>query len=797
MLVIWSGSEHKIIRKVMGPAVGSSQVPHLIHSDVTTPPATSAGDVVVGCGGKVLATLTSMGITPKGRTISSLREKPLMIGPAHLLLTFDPSIVSRDYARLPDIQWDTKLAVRLHTTGSTAPNIGDYSYVESLHNVIEVIEAKYAATNKPVNVACDLETLGLDEINPEAWIIAASFTVEKGKSEVLYFEKGEAPVAPPPWEDDLSAMDYWQALWSQIYWILTSEKVSIRGANFKFDSRWIVEKWGIYCTNHKFDTLLVGSLLDENRSNSLKLHIKLFTDMGGYEEAMGKHDMGRLDLVPKADLLPYVGGDTDGTYRVADIFREELLKDRRLANFYVKLLHPSSKVFEQMERNGVCVDKPYYDQLQGELTVEIERLNEAMLGLLPNSIRIKHKDSIDEAFAEGRNPLKPSILKEYLFTKRGLNLKPQVFTEKTKEPSTSLDHLMMFEDVPEAAAFVSLLREHGSASKTLSTYVIGFLKHLRADGKFHPSTMLFRGGYGDKDKDSGANTGRTSMKDPAMQTISKHTKWAKRLRRAYVTPAGMTYLELDFSQGELRIAAVVAKEPTMLEAYHHGFDLHAITAAAMNGYEFEEFMLLPEDVRDELRSGGKAGNFGLLYGMQSAGFRQYAYTTYGVVMTEQEATARRDGFFSKYSRLLEWHSECKAFAHANEHIRSPLGRVRHLPLINSGDREMVAQAERQSINAGIQSTLSDMMQLSMVLIDREYGHGIIKMAMMTHDSLGVYVPIEDEELWARRLKDIMENLPLKEYFGWEVPIIFPVDAQVAVPGDDGIISMATMKKLKL
>lgn len=796
MLVIWSATEASILRKVLGSVLGAHPIPHRIDKDVNAIPSAGSGDVILACGGKCLATLEAAGLTPKKRTIGSLRESPLRLGTgSKLLVTYDPSIVSRDYARLPEIMWDAMLAVRLHDTGDVKPVIGSYQYVESLHNIIETIERRYEETGQPVDVACDLETLSTDEYNPDAWIIACSFTVEAGKSEILYFEKDEAPTAPPPW-DDITTMDYWSALWTQINWILTSEKVSTRGANFKFDSRWLVQKWGIYCTNYKFDTLLVGSLLDENRSNSLKLHAKLFTTLGGYEDGMDKYDMGRLDLVPKAELRDYVGGDTDATLQVAAHFKTELLKDRRLTNFYVKLLHPSSKVFEQVERNGVYVDIPYYQQLGSELESEISRLNEAMVASLPNVLRIKYKDSIADSLSEGKNPLKPSILKEFLFSPRGLNLKPQVFTDKTKEPSTSLDHLMMFEDIPEAKAFVSLLREHSSASKTLSTYVIGFMKHLRADGRFHPTYMLFRGGYGDRDDDSGTNTGRTSAKDPAMQTLPKHTKWTKKLRRAFIAPPGMTILELDFSQGELRIAAIVAEEPTMLQAYRDNLDLHAITASAMNGYEFEEFMLLPDDVREELRSGGKAGNFGLLYGMQHLGFQQYAYVTYGVKMSVEEAQTRRTGFFDKYYRLPEWHEECKAHAHMHGQIRSPLGRVRHLPLINSKDREVVSQAERQSINAPIQATLSDMMQLAMVLIDREYGQGVIKIFAMTHDSIHVYVPIEDATLWANRLKAIMENLPLKKDFGWDIPIPFIADAKVGVPGDDGVISLANLGKLK-
>lgn len=279
-------------------------------------------------------------------------------------------------------------------------------------------------------------------------------------------------------------------------------------------------------------------------------------------------------------------------------------------------------------------------------------------------------------------------------------------------------------------------------------------------------------------------------------TIPKHTKWTKKLRRAFIPPKGYTILQLDYSQGELRIAAVVANEPTMIKAYRDGLDLHAITAAQLNGYEMSEFLALPEDIRDELRSGGKAGNFGLLYGMQAPGFKEYAYTSYGVSMTEQEAVQKRGAFFDLYGRLLEWHDESKQFAKRWGYVRSPLGRVRHLPLINSSDRETRSQSERQAINSPIQSCLSDMMQLAMVHIDREYGHCDIHPFLMTHDSLALYVPEDDALEWAKRLKLIMENLPLERDFQWDSPLKFVADAEMSVADDLGVVSFATLKKLK-
>lgn len=174
--------------------------------------------------------------------------------------------------------------------------------------------------------------------------------------------------------------------------------------------------------------------------------------------------------------------------------------------------------------------------------------------------------------------------------------------------------------------------------------------------------------------------------------------------------------------------------------------------------------------------------------MQHKGFKDYAFTTYGVKMTEDEAFQKRESFFSLYNQLPVWHDSYKAHAHNWGYVRSPLGRVRHLPLINSPDREMRSASERQAINSPIQSCLSDMMQLTMVHLDRMYGDQI-QMFLMVHDSLALYVPEEDGVLWAKRVKEVMENLPLKEDFGWESPLVFYGDAEMGP-------TMADLKKLK-
>ena len=128
MLIIWTSAEAALIRKVLEPVVSRQRIDLRIESDMTKVPHLNPGDVLLACGGKALAVLTSMGATPKNRTITSLRDRALPMSGGSMFITFDPSIVNKDYARMPEIQWDTQLAIRMALTGSSKPNLGPDLY---------------------------------------------------------------------------------------------------------------------------------------------------------------------------------------------------------------------------------------------------------------------------------------------------------------------------------------------------------------------------------------------------------------------------------------------------------------------------------------------------------------------------------------------------------------------------------------------------------------------------------------------------------------------------------------------
>lgn len=712
-------------------------------------------------GDRLFDAVKEFGSIPKNRSLGSFREQVLDLNGTKALVTFDPWVTATEPARIWDIVWGLKISARLATTGSLDPvPAKNYKFDKGFRHAIRACEKGMEARGYH-RIAVDLETIGLDPWADNARIVSIQVSYEPGQADVYYVDKdGKLPMAVA----------------DHVRWLTSDKRIRVVGANLKFDKVWMKKHWDIEVTNDVFDTVLVGSLLDENRSNSLESHAKIYTGIGGYDRHLNQtYDKGRMDLVPPQELLVYAGGDTDACLQVANAQRKQLLKDKRLAKFYTRIVQPASRVFADMEYKGVLVDRDRYEELRVECSDEMEAHKAALWELMPNRMRFK--------YADNENPNRPKLMREFLFTKRGLNLKPLMTTEKSDEPSTAGDHLDLLLDAhPEhsvLAEYIQRMGRYNSSKKTLETFIIGFMHHIRSDGRFHPTYNMARGGTMD-DPESGTVTGRLSVKDPAYQTIPSRTEWAKRLRSVYVAPDGYRIVKMDYSQGELRIAADMANEQTMIEAYRYATDIHVLTAAAVMGLTIEQFLQLDEKSQNEKRRAAKAINFGLIYGMYPAGLVNYARIAYGVHMSLAEGEAYREAYFEKYNGLPGWHADMKRTAKRKMYVRNPLGRIRRLPLIRSYDNTVRMRQERQAINSPVQSCLSDMMLMSIAWIHKMVPE--VWMFGTTHDSLESYFPDSpffDEMVMV--VKTGMENLPL-EQFGWNPKVPFVVDVEAAPAG---------------
>jgi DNA polymerase I-like protein with 3'-5' exonuclease and polymerase domains len=159
------------------------------------------------------------------------------------------------------------------------------------------------------------------------------------------------------------------------------------------------------------------------------------------------------------------------------------------------------------------------------------------------------------------------------------------------------------------------------------------------------------------------------------------------------------------------------------------------------------------------------------------GFMEYARLQYGVVLTKAEAEQVWNTFFETYPALLTYHHNYKAFARKYGYVVSPLGRVRHLPLVRSPRQEISSKAERQAINSPIQGCLSDMMVWAIAIHNQKGWQLDAPCFGAIHDAGYYYIPEDNVPLWAGRVRDTMENLPF-EQVGWKPQLKFIADAKV-------------------
>lgn len=251
-----------------------------------------------------------------------------------------------------------------------------------------------------------------------------------------------------------------------------------------------------------------------------------------------------------------------------------------------------------------------------------------------------------------------------------------------------------------------------------------YLEAVASDGRVHPTLNQF-----------GAATGRFSCKDPNLQAVGRN----KELRACFIPAEGCKFVIADYSQIELRLAAFLAKDETMLQAFRDGKDIHAITAARILGKPLEA-------VTKADRQLAKAVNFGLLYGQGANGLMKYAKSNYGVSLTEQQAQQFRKAFFDAYSGIRRWHDETWLKARDPEvtEARTLLGRRRVLLALN-GDDKVEWKRFTDLINHPVQGLGGDIIKLAMCELAEALKDSGARMVLTVHDELVVEAPTSEAE----------------------------------------------------
>jgi DNA polymerase-1 len=382
---------------------------------------------------------------------------------------------------------------------------------------------------------------------------------------------------------------------------------------------------------------------------------------------------------------------------------------------------PLIEVLEDMEFNGIRIDKSALAVLSEEMAEGIGGLEEEIYKLAGSSFNISS----------------PKQLGEILFDKLKLVEKPQ--KTKTGQYATGEEILSKLSGQFEIAQKILDYREF---QKLKSTYIDALPTMISSrDGRVHTSF-----------NQAIAATGRLSSTNPNLQNIPIRTAKGREIRKAFI-PSDNEHvlLSADYSQIELRIMAEFSGDDTMLAAFNEGKDIHAMTASKI-------FQIPLDKVDTDMRRIAKTANFGIIYGISAFGLSQR------LNIPRKESTDIIEAYFMEFPKVKSYMDQVIAKARENEYVETILGRRRYLRDINSRNATMRGFAERNAINAPIQGSAADLIKIAMINI-----HGFIKkknlksrMILQVHDELVFDVYKPELDVLQPGVEELMKTaLPLK------------------------------------
>ena len=417
-----------------------------------------------------------------------------------------------------------------------------------------------------------------------------------------------------------------------------------------------------------------------------------------------------FDRVPITDAVAYAAEDADITLRLWQLFKPQLHR-AKVTTVYETLERPLVPVLAQMEMTGIQVDRHTLSRMSSAFS-------QKMAGL----------EAEIHAMAGGPfNVGSPKQLGEILFEKMGL---PGGEKGKTGAYATGADIL---EDLATEHELPGRVLDWRQLSKLKSTYTDALQDHINPEtGRVHTSYSL-----------TGAVTGRLSSTDPNLQNIPIRTEEGRRIREAFVAPAGKLLVSLDYSQIELRILAHVAAIPSLRQAFADGIDIHAMTASEM-------FNVPLSDMTSDIRRRAKAINFGVIYGISGFGLAR------NLRIPRAEAQGFIDRYFERYPGIKEYMSDTISFAQSKGYVQTLFGRKIHTPEINARG-PAAGFAKRAAINAPIQGTAADVIRRAMIRMPAAIAHLPAKMLLQVHDELLFEVDEDAADALIPIARDVMEG----------------------------------------
>lgn len=669
---------------------------------------------------------------------------------------FHPAYTLRDPSKLPGLKDDLARLARL-TEGGLRNDTVEWRVVR--RGNLQQFLAEFIAAPE---FAYDCETSGLFPFDPNGYITAIGIALPErtwvipGFMHPDYQQFSHSPFAHG---------DALKQLMLLLIHIARRDGKRTYAQNGKFDNKWMWAQFG-GAFRLTFDVMLAHHVLDENLDHDLTSMCRAYLDEPEYDIPLAEKQGKSKKPVRN---YKYCGQDATYTLRLGHLYEKWLEKDKLLARLYYRLVMPGARTMEEAEMEGMNLDP--------------RERKEVGLQLLSKKIELQHE--LTEMIGYEINWDSPQQIGKVLYDDLGLPSK--ILTAKGNK-STGEEALFHLKGKHEV---VDKLLEYRTAGKFYNTYIKGWENYRVGDKYFFDYKL------------HGTKTGRYSS---PLHPIPRDGV----IRNLITAPEGWNFAVADISQAELRSAAHLSKDTEMHRCFNEGIDIHWRTlmeVMSIGGQSEYAEMVIPTAERlgwdpesyshaitgllvagpdacieidkrwEEARYRAKRINFGYLYGMYEKKFIETAKKDMDWEPTFEEARQIRKAYFSLY-RLEDWHRKTKKIARLDGYVRCLTGRKRRLPGIQSSDRIVRQEAERQAVNSPVQGVIGDYKVMVMIEIRRTFPRWQVRIVGEHHDAVLLIIRDGYEDECVPKILDILKQPKLLKVFN--IKLTVPMEGEVKI-----------------
>ena len=428
---------------------------------------------------------------------------------------------------------------------------------------------------------------------------------------------------------------------------------------------------------------------------------------------------GAFHTVTNAIAIKHMATNAEKRLPKTNIQHTLLGKERTLLESLTQVEAPVIAVTALMQAHGIKLDLNELNKLRHTVEVQMERL----------AIKMEATANVS-----AEKVMNPKELNKILFD--DLQLDPKDI-RKTKT-GYSLEQRELSK-LTNQNPVVELIAEYRELQQIINNY-LNILPNM-----LNPKTGRIHTTY----SQTTANTGRFTSSNPNLQSIPKHSKYGKQIRRAFVAAPGHKLLAIDYSQIELRILAHRSKDFNLIEAFQLSRDVHTATAAILYNVPIAF-------VDEQMRDFAKKANFGLIYGMGAYGLSEQTGSS------ENQAHNFIEHYFAAIPAVKQYIDAEKQRALSQGFVQTEYDNIRDFPLLEAPWEETTGKSDllRAAINMPIQGTAADILKKAMAacyeqLANRRFRTKIIQ---QVHDELIFEVPINEIDVVAPLMIETMENV---------------------------------------